>query len=117
MTSTPNEVPVATQNDEIITYLRETRTKIKTIEKELGELDGIRNIRIKILENTDLTSKETIQKEDYDNLNTNLAELKENEKSYIDLLKKSSEVYLLLLFNAFRGHLSERVPSFFCIGH
>ena len=53
MTSTPNEVPVATQNDETRMYLRETRTKIKMIEKKMENLDDSQNaIELKKTEQT-----------------------------------------------------------------
>ena len=47
-----------------------------------------------------------------------LEELKVEKNKLFDLLKSSTEVYLLLFIcNAFRGNLSERVRPFFCIGH
>ena len=41
MTTTPNEVAVASENDEIRMSLRETRTRIETIDTELEKLIDI----------------------------------------------------------------------------
>ena len=87
MTSTP-------ENDETRMYLRETRTKIKTIEKEIEKLDGIRNIRIKILKNTVLTPEETIQKEDYDKFNKDAPKLQTAKRKGVWFTKNSMEKWL-----------------------
>ena len=55
---------------------------------------------------------------DYGNLKQYREKLEAEKHELLDLLKSSTEVYLLLFIcNAFRGNLSEWVPSFFRIGH
>ena len=79
--------------------------KIEVIGKSIENLDDTHDtIELKKLKKQNLTPEETLADQKYAKLTTELERLQAEAKDYRDILKKPTEVYLLLFVcNAFRG--------------